>query len=61
MYYFFCHHHGINDMYLLLQVVKERWGSLGKLGVSVTSNSAAPSHAHLHANKNRIRQQNILE
>ncbi|PWA70446.1 cwfJ-like family protein [Artemisia annua] len=40
------------------EVVKERWGSLGKLAVSVASNSAAPSHAHLHAIKNRIRQQN---
>ncbi|XP_076905515.1 uncharacterized protein LOC143561275 isoform X1 [Bidens hawaiensis] len=41
------------------EVVGERWGSLGKLAVSVTSASAAPSHAHLHAIKNRIRQQNI--
>ncbi|KAI3790683.1 hypothetical protein L2E82_03910 [Cichorium intybus] len=40
------------------EVVGERWGSLGKLAVSVASNSAAPSHAHLHAIKNRQRLQN---
>lgn len=39
------------------EVVGERWGSLGKLAVSVASSSAAPSHAHLHAIKNRIRRQ----
>lgn len=39
------------------EVVGERWGSLGKLAVSVASASAAPSHAHLHAIKNRIRRQ----
>lgn len=39
------------------EVVEERWGSLGKLAVSVASNSAAPSHAHLHAIKSRIRRQ----
>ncbi|GKD14250.1 CWF19-like protein 2 [Tanacetum coccineum] len=38
------------------EVVKERWGSLGKLAFSVASNSAAPSHAHLHAIKDRLRQ-----
>ncbi|GJV18603.1 hypothetical protein Tco_1367623 [Tanacetum coccineum] len=36
--------------------LKERWGSLGKLAVSVASNSVAPSHAHLHAIKVRLRQ-----
>ncbi|KAK9070780.1 hypothetical protein SSX86_011182 [Deinandra increscens subsp. villosa] len=39
------------------EVVGERWGSLGKLAVSVASGSAAPSRAHLHAIKNRIRLQ----
>ncbi|XP_010523627.1 PREDICTED: CWF19-like protein 2 isoform X2 [Tarenaya hassleriana] len=35
------------------EVVEERWGSLGKLAVSVSSQTAAPSRAHLHAIKNR--------
>ncbi|KAL4590336.1 hypothetical protein LXL04_003265 [Taraxacum kok-saghyz] len=39
------------------EVVGERWGSLGKLAVSVASHSAAPSRAHLHAIKNRQRLQ----
>ncbi|XP_023748903.1 uncharacterized protein LOC111897182 [Lactuca sativa] len=39
------------------EVVGERWGSLGKLAVSVASGSAAPSRAHLHAIKNRQRLQ----
>lgn len=38
-------------------MVGERWGSLGKLAVSVASGSAAPSRAHLHAIKNRQRLQ----
>jgi hypothetical protein len=37
------------------QVVEERWGSLGQLTVSVASRRAAPSHAHLHAIKDRKR------
>jgi hypothetical protein len=37
------------------QVVEERWGSLGQLTVSVASCRAAPSHAHLHAIKDRKR------
>lgn len=37
------------------QVVEERWGSLGELTVSVASRTAAPSHAHLHAIKDRRR------
>lgn len=36
-----------------VQVVEERWGSLGQLTVSVASQRAAPSHAHLHAIKSR--------
>ncbi|XP_047334337.1 CWF19-like protein 2 [Impatiens glandulifera] len=35
------------------KVVEERWGSLGKLAVSVSSRKAAPLHAHLHASRNR--------
>ncbi|XP_077239241.1 cwfJ-like family protein [Tasmannia lanceolata] len=37
------------------EVVEERWGSLGQLAVSVASRSAAPSHAHLRAIKDRKR------
>ncbi|KAK3043464.1 hypothetical protein RJ639_002043 [Escallonia herrerae] len=37
-------------------VVEERWGSLGQLAVSVASRTAAPSHAHLHATRNRRRE-----
>ncbi|GLT61061.1 hypothetical protein SLA2020_337960 [Shorea laevis] len=37
------------------EVVEERWGSLGELTVSVASRRAAPSHAHLHAIKDRQR------
>ncbi|XP_048333604.2 uncharacterized protein LOC107422825 isoform X2 [Ziziphus jujuba] len=37
------------------QVVEERWGCLGQLTASVRSEKAAPSHAHLHAIKNRKR------
>ncbi|KAK3043463.1 hypothetical protein RJ639_002042, partial [Escallonia herrerae] len=37
-------------------VVEERWGSLGQLAVSVASHTAAPSHAHLHATRNRRRE-----
>ncbi|CAK9183886.1 unnamed protein product [Ilex paraguariensis] len=36
-------------------VVEERWGSLSQLAVPVASHRAAPSHAHLHAIKNRRR------
>ncbi|XP_059632401.1 uncharacterized protein LOC132275045 [Cornus florida] len=39
------------------EVVEERWGSLGQLAVSVSSRSAAPTHAHLHAIKSRKRGQ----
>lgn len=39
----------------IIQVVEERWGCLGQLTASVTSEKAAPSHAHLHAIKNRKR------
>ncbi|XP_056684280.1 uncharacterized protein [Spinacia oleracea] len=35
------------------EVVKERWGSLGTLAVSVASRSAAAPRAHLHAIKSR--------
>ncbi|KAJ7943029.1 CWF19-like protein 2 [Quillaja saponaria] len=41
----------------LEEIVGERWGSLGQLTVSVASNAAAPSRAHLHAIKNRQRGQ----
>ncbi|XP_008391166.3 uncharacterized protein [Malus domestica] len=37
----------------LQEVVGERWGSLGELTVSVASNKAAQSRAHLHAIKSR--------
>lgn len=37
----------------LQEVVGERWGSLGQLTVSVASNKAAQSRAHLHAIKSR--------
>jgi hypothetical protein len=37
----------------ILQVVGERWGSLGQLTVSLASNKAAPSRAHLHAIQSR--------
>lgn len=37
----------------MVQVVEERWGSLGQLAVSATSHRAAPSRAHLYAIKNR--------
>ncbi|XP_059461046.1 uncharacterized protein LOC132190161 [Corylus avellana] len=37
------------------EVVEERWGSLGQLTVSLASRRAAPSHAHLHAIKDRKR------
>ncbi|KAK3190252.1 hypothetical protein Dsin_029813 [Dipteronia sinensis] len=39
----------------IIQVVEERWGSLGQLAVSAASHTAAPSRAHLHAIKNRKR------
>lgn len=39
----------------MVQVVEERWGSLGQLAVSATSHRAAPSRAHLNAIKNRKR------
>lgn len=35
------------------EVVEERWGSLGQLAASVSSRRAAPTHAHLHAIKDR--------
>jgi hypothetical protein len=38
-----------------VQVVEERWGSVGQLAVSVASRKAAPSRAHLHAIKDRKR------
>lgn len=38
---------------LILQVVQERWGSLGHLTVSVASRNAAAPRAHLHAIKSR--------
>lgn len=37
----------------LHEVVGERWGSLGQLTVSLASNKAAPSRAHLHAIQSR--------
>ncbi|KAK1310857.1 hypothetical protein QJS10_CPA08g00175 [Acorus calamus] len=37
------------------EVVEERWGSLGELAASVASRRAAPTHAHLHAIKDRKR------
>lgn len=39
----------------MVQVVEERWGSLGELAVSAASHRPAPSRAHLHAIKNRQR------
>lgn len=42
-----------SDPYFFIQVVGERWGSLGELTVSVASNKAAQSRAHLHAIKSR--------
>ncbi|XP_072979616.1 uncharacterized protein [Typha angustifolia] len=38
-------------------IVQERWGSLGQLAGSVAASRVAPSHAHLHAIKNRKRAQ----
>ncbi|XP_042380872.1 CWF19-like protein 2 isoform X2 [Zingiber officinale] len=35
------------------KVVEERWGSLGQLTASVAASRAAPSHAHLHAIRDR--------
>ena len=40
-------------MYGYVQVVQERWSSLGELTASVASNAAAPARAHLRAIKNR--------
>ncbi|KAH6821645.1 CwfJ-like family protein [Perilla frutescens var. hirtella] len=37
----------------LQEVVEERWGSMGHLAASVASRGVAPTHAHLHAIKNR--------
>ncbi|KAL3828721.1 hypothetical protein ACJIZ3_017523 [Penstemon smallii] len=37
----------------LQEVVEERWGSMGHLAASVASRNVAPTHAHLHAIKNR--------
>lgn len=42
-----------DDALYILQVVEERWGSLGRLAVSVASSTAAPARAHLHAIKDR--------
>ncbi|EEF35967.1 nucleic acid binding protein, putative [Ricinus communis] len=41
----------------LEQVVEERWDSLGQLTVSAASHTVAPARAHLHAIKNRKREQ----
>lgn len=38
-----------------VQVVGERWGSLGELTASVASGAAAPARAHLRAIKSRQR------
>ncbi|OAY80891.1 CWF19-like protein 2 [Ananas comosus] len=38
-------------------VVEGRWGSLGQLAASVAASRAAPTHAHLHAIRNRKRGQ----
>ncbi|KAK7380822.1 hypothetical protein VNO78_33341 [Psophocarpus tetragonolobus] len=38
-----------------LEVLEERWGSLGELTASVASHAAAPARAHLCAVKNRQR------
>lgn len=38
-----------------MQVVAERWGSLGHLAVSAASHRAAPSRAHLDSIRNRRR------
>ncbi|XP_073148161.1 uncharacterized protein [Henckelia pumila] len=37
----------------LQEVVEDRWGSMGHFAVSVASRDVAPTHAHLHAIKNR--------
>lgn len=37
----------------MVQVVEERWGSLGQLAIFATSHRDAQSRAHLHAIKNR--------
>jgi len=39
----------------MVQVVAERWGSLGHLAVSAASHRAAPSRAHLDSIRNRKR------
>lgn len=39
--------------WFFIQVVGERWGSLGQLTVSVASNKAAQSRAHLQAIRSR--------
>lgn len=38
-----------------MQVVEERWGSLGHMAVSLARNAAAPTRAHLHAIRDRKR------
>ncbi|KAL2463538.1 CwfJ-like family protein [Forsythia ovata] len=35
------------------EVVEERWGSMGQFAASVASRRVAPTHAHLHAIRNR--------
>ncbi|CAI9769356.1 unnamed protein product [Fraxinus pennsylvanica] len=37
----------------LEEVVEERWGSMGQFAASVASHRVAPTHAHLHATRNR--------
>ncbi|XP_022851473.1 CWF19-like protein 2 [Olea europaea var. sylvestris] len=37
----------------LEEVVEERWGSMGQFAASVASRTVAPTHAHLHAIRNR--------
>lgn len=44
-----------------MQVVGERYGSLGNLVESVSSQRSAPSRAHLHAINNRRRVNNEEE
>lgn len=43
----------MNNELVFSQVVEERWGSMGQFAASVASRTVAPTHAHLHAIRNR--------
>ncbi|RWW59993.1 hypothetical protein BHE74_00033042, partial [Ensete ventricosum] len=54
MYTVNCGTYGI-PFYFIIQVVEERWGSLGQLTATVVAHRAAPAHAHLRAINDRKR------